>query len=327
MARRIPTLLRAGLLLGAAGCGAIALFSVRGAWSEEGDTAQDAGAGVRCATRLSGALLGQSPTPELMALADPQSQVDALLAAPEFHERFARFVNQKFNEDPGMTPAEDASYFLAKKVIAEDLPWRELFVGKYRVRQFTGADGKPAAEVVDDAEGLGYFRSPPWMRRYAGNEEAGYRLVAAYRMMQNTIGLELVGVDSSPDIDPTAEGRMAGECRGCHYDGPFALDLVAKVLSRRSGPDDDITFVPPDEGPQTLFDGQTISNDAELIGALVDSTDFQFRACRLSFQFLFGRNENQCEAELFDECMTAFEETGTMKAALRTVLTDPGFCE
>jgi hypothetical protein len=326
MARPIPRLLRAGLLLGAAGFGAIALFTVRGARSEEGN-AEDAGAGVRCATRLSTVLLGQSPTPELMASADPQAQVDALLAAPEFHERFARFVNRSFNEDPGLIPAEDASYWLAKKVIAEDLPWRELFVGKYRVRQATGADGKPTAEVIDDPEGLGYFRSPPWMRRYAGNEEAGYRLVAAYRMMQNTIGLDLVGVDSSPDIDPTAEGRMAGECRGCHYDGPFALDLVAKVLSRRSGPDDSITFVPPDEGPQTLFDGQTISSDADLIGALTGSTDFKFRACRLTFQFLYGRSENQCEAELFDECMDAFEGNGTMKAALRTVLTDPGFCE
>ncbi|HUS67543.1 MAG TPA: hypothetical protein VMZ28_23560 [Kofleriaceae bacterium] len=326
MARRIPTLLRAGLLLGVAGCGAVALFSVRGAQSGEG-TAEDAGAGVRCATRLSTALLGTSATPELMASADPQSQVDALLASPEFHERFARFVNRMFNEDPGMLPAEDASYFLAKKIIAEDLPWRDLFVGKYRVRQFTGTDGKPAAEVIADAEGLGYFRSPPWMKRYAGNEEAGYRLVSAYRIMQNTIGLELVGVDSSPDIDPTAEGRMAGDCRGCHYDGPFALDLVAKVLSRRTGPDDDISFVPPDEGPQTILGGQTIANDAELITALTDSVDFKFRSCRLAFQFLYNRTENQCEAELFDECMTAFEESGQMKAALRTVLTDPGFCE
>ena len=325
MARRIPVL-RAGLVLGVAGCAALALFTVRGARSGEG-TPEDAGAGVRCATRLSTVLLGQSASPELLAMADPQSQVDALLASPDFHERFARFVNRMFNEEPGMAPVEDASYFLAKKVIAEDLPWRDLFVGKYRVRQFTDASGNLAAEVVDDPEGLGYFRSPFWMKRYAGNEEAGYRLVSAYRIMQNTIGLELVGVDSSPDIDPTAEGRMAPECRICHYDGPFALDLVAKVLSRRTGPDDNITFVPPDEGPQTILGGQTISNDAELVAALTDSVDFKFHACRLTFQFLYNRPENQCEAELFDACMDAFEGAGTMKAALRTVLTDPGFCE
>ena len=326
MARRVHLPLRAAALLGAAGCAAVLLFTVRNARSGE-DTAEDAGAGVRCATRLSATLLGQSPTAELLAEPDPQSQVDALLADPAFHERFARFVNRMFNEEPGLIPADDAPYWLAKKVMAEDLAWRELFVGKYRVRQATGADGRPTAEVIDDPDGLGYFRSPPWMRRYAGNEEAGYRLVAAYRMMQNTIGLELVGVDSSPDIDPTAEGRMAAECRGCHYDGPFALDLVARVLSKRSGPDTDITFVPPTEGPQTILDGQTIANDAELIEALVGSTDFRFRTCRLAFQFLYGRPENQCEAELFDQCMDAFEAAGTMKAALRTVVTDPGFCE
>src|SRR5690349_14743654 len=36
MARPVPTLLRAGLLLGVAGCGAVALFSVRRAQSGEG---------------------------------------------------------------------------------------------------------------------------------------------------------------------------------------------------------------------------------------------------------------------------------------------------
>jgi hypothetical protein len=322
----MPTALRIAALLGAAGCGAIFLFSARRAVSGEG-TAEDAGAGVRCATRLSATLLGQSPTLELLSEPDPQSRIDALLADPAFHERFARFVNRSFNEDPGLVPAEDASYWLSRKVIAENLPWRELFVGKYRVRGFAGADGKPTAEVIDDPEGLGYFRSPFWMRRYAGNEEAGYRLVSAYRIMQNTIGLDLVGVDSSPDIDPTAEGRMATECRGCHYEGPFALDLVARTLSKRSGPDDNITFVPSDEGPQTILGGQTIANDAELVAALTDSVDFKFRACRLAFKFLYGRSENQCEAELFDECMASFEATGTMQAALRTVAADPGFCE
>src|SRR5262249_11140673 len=158
--------------------------------------------------------------------------------------------------------------------------------------------------------------------------EAGYRLVSANRILENTIGLELTGVDSSTIIDPTADGRMSPECRGCHYDGPFALDLMARVLSRAvRDADDKITYVQPSAGPQTLFGGQTISNDKELITALVDSVDFRFRTCRLAFQFLYGRAENQCEATTFDACMTAMEDPGTIQAALTPIVTDASFCD
>jgi hypothetical protein len=43
----------------------------------------------RCATRLSSALLGRAPTAALMTSADPQAQVDAMVASADFQEKFA----------------------------------------------------------------------------------------------------------------------------------------------------------------------------------------------------------------------------------------------
>lgn len=309
----------AGALIGAA----LALPSAR---SEVGSEDQF-GRTARCASRVSLAILGRSPSDELLAAPDPQAMVAAMLADPVFVNRFARFANASLNEEPGLSPQEDATFWLAQKIVGERKPWRELFTGPYRVQGITGPNGKPTAEVVDDPDGLGYFRSPAWMRRYAGNEEGGYRLVSAYRIMQNTIGLQLTAMNSNPDIDPTATGRMAPQCRVCHYDGPFALDLVAKILSRRQGLGMNMTFIPPSEGPQTLFDGEEIANDAELVNTLVGSVNFRFRACRLAFQYLYGRDENQCEAAQFDACMAAFEETGIIQDALEVVATDPSFCD
>lgn len=281
---------------------------------------------LRCATRVSMALLGQSPDGELLAAEDPRAQVERLLADPAFVTNFARFVNSQLNDEPGEQPVEDASFFLARHVLQQGLPWRELFTGQFMVVP-NPETGGPRAIVVDDPDGLGYFRSPAWMRRYAGNEEDGYRLVAAYRIQQNIIGLDLDGIDSVPDQDLSAAGRMAPACSGCHYDSYFALDKVAKILSRVQGEDDDMTFIPPDEGPQEILGGQMIANDAELVEALVDSTDFSFRTCRLAFQYLYGRNENTCEGPLFDRCIDAFEQTGKVQDAIRAVASDASFCE
>ncbi len=296
--------------------------------TSQGVTPGDEAARVRCATRLSMSLTGRAPAATLLAAEDPQAQIDTLLADPLFIEQFSRFVNSELNPDPGETPAGDATYFLAKHVLETSRPWRELFDGKYRVQAVAAANGNPAtAEVVADANGLGYFRSRPWMVRYAGNEEDGYRLNAAYRIQQNIIGLDVGAVTNAPGVDVSATGREAAGCRSCHYDPYFALDKVAKILSKRTGPDDAITFVPPNEGPQVILGGKTIANDAELVKALVESTDHQFRTCRMAFQFLYGRPEANCESDLFDACIDAYTQTGDVRAALRAVATDPGFCE
>lgn len=312
----------------AIGLPAVALASWASIGSSSGSAPADEAARVRCATRVSLALTGRAPSEALLAELDPQSKIDELLADPAFVEQFARYVNSEMNPEPGETPAADATYFLAKHVLENNRPWRELFDGPYTIEAVPAAGGNPAtARVVADANGLGYFRSRPWMVRYAGNEEDGYRLNAAYRIQQNIIGLDVGAVTSAPGTDISSTGRMAGACRGCHYDSYFALDKVAKVLSRKTGPDGNPTFTPPTEGPQQLLDGRMVASDAELVAALVESTDHKFRTCRLAFQFLYGRGEATCEAQLFDACMDAYTATGDVRDALRTIAKDDSYCE
>lgn len=272
----------------------------------------------RCATRLSVAFLGKSPTAAQMTAANPQDSVDTLLTDAAFVERFARFTNAQFNDQPGEDVAEDASYTLAKFVLSDaTLQWKQMFVGQYDV----------ADAVTPNAAGLGYFRSAAWMKRYAGNEQDGYRIVAAYRMMQNTTGLKLTATTNVEGVDLTADGRKAAACKTCHYDGWFALDLVAKTLSKRKGQNNNITYLPPTEGPQTILGGKTIASDQELIEALVASDNFNFNTCRLAFKFLYGRAESTCEGTVFDKCMDAFKASGTMQSALSAIAKDPSFCQ
>jgi len=271
----------------------------------------------RCATRVSIALLGTSPTPALLAAASPQDAVDAMLADPVFVDRFAGFVNRRFNPEPGTNVAEDASFTLAKYVLVNKKPWKDMFVGAYDV----------GAAVTPDPDGLGYFRSDAWMKRYAGNEAAGYRLASAYRILQNTTGLQLMATTNVDGVDLSAKGRESAACKGCHYDNWYALDKVARVLSRRQGMGANIRFVPPSDGPQTILGGKTIRNDKELVTALVASEEFKVNACRLAFNYLYGRDENSCEAAVFDRCVDAFTTEGTMQAALAVVAKDPSFCQ
>jgi hypothetical protein len=307
---------------------AAAIASIATTTRSEGVTPAEDVVRAACATRLSLAVTGRAPSDELLAATDPQAQIDAMLASDAFVEQFARFINSQLNPEPGETPAADATYWLARHVLQNNRPWRELFDGKYRVEVVPAMGMTPAtAQVVDDPDGLGYFRSRPWMIRYAGNEEQGYRLNSAFRIQQNIIGLEVSAVTNVPGTDISATGRMAGACRSCHYDSYFALDKVAKVLSRVSGPMNNPTFTPPAEGPQQLLDGRTIANDAELVTALVESTQHKFHTCRLAFQYLYGRAEAQCEAALFDRCVDEYTNTGDVRAALRVIATDQSFCE
>jgi hypothetical protein len=271
----------------------------------------------RCATRLSVAFLGKSPSAELVANKDPQTAVDGMLADAAFVERFGRFINSEFNQDPGEALAEDASYTMTKYILTNDKPWKDMFIGKYDV----------ADTVTDDPNGLGYFRSDAWMRRYAGNEEAGYRIVSAYRIMQNTTGLALTATTAVEGVDLSATGREAAGCRGCHYESWYALDKVSRVLSTRKGTGANMTFVAPTAGPQQILGGKTISNDMELVTALVESTNFKVNAVRLAFKFLYGRPETTCEGAVFDKAVDAFDVKGSIKDAISTVAKDPTFCQ
>jgi hypothetical protein len=192
-----------------------------------------------------------------------------------------------------------------------------MFIGEYNVTD----------TVTADPNGLGYFRSTPWMHRYAGNEEAGYRIVSAYRILQNTTGLALTATTAVVGVDRTATGREAPACRGCHYESWYALDKVARTLTRRKGTGDNMTFTAPTDGPQQILGGQTITNDKELVTALVASTNFRFNATRLAFKYLYGRPETTCEGAVFDKAVAAFDTKGSIKDALATIAKDPTFCQ
>lgn len=304
---------------------AVAVVMALAASQASAQAAMDAEKAERCATRLSIAITGKAPTSALFSKATPQDDVELLLAGADFQERFARFVNASFNDDPGATAAEDASYYLTKYVLQNSLKWEQMFLGQFKV------DVDPAATanviVTSDAAGLGYFRSMPWLKAYAGNEEAGIKLRTAYRIMQNTIGLKLVPSTNAPGADLTATGRQSAGCRACHFDGWFAIDKVASVLSRRTGTATNITFGPPPAAPQELLGGLIINDDKELVTALVKSEAFEFRACRIAFEFLYGRPEVTCEGPVFDRCMDAFKASGNITAALAAVAKDQSYCQ
>ena len=278
----------------------------------------------RCAVRLSVALLGKSPTLDLLQSVDPQAQADAMLDTTDFIERFARFTNTSFNRSPGATSEEDAPYYVAWEVLSKRKPWRDLFLGPYRVEK-NAAD---AVVVVPDPNGLGYLRSPAWLKRYAGNEPGGIKLSTAYRIFNNVIGLKLTPSTNSPDADITATGRQAAGCRACHYDGMFALDTAASVLTKRVGNGATMTFAPNTlTAPVTMLGGIQVKDDKELITALTNSESFNFRTCRMAFEFLYGRRENRCEGPVFDRCMKEFRTQGTLQSAVATVVKDPSFCQ
>jgi hypothetical protein len=277
----------------------------------------------RCAIRLSTNLLGQAPSSALYSSADPQAAVATMLQSPDFIERFSRFINAEFNRDPGVTAAEDASYYLTKYILTNNRPWKELFVGPYRVDP--GATPTSDAVVVSDAAGLGYFRSRAWMVRYAGNEAEGYRIVAAYRMMNNIVGLRLQAAVNTDGINAT--GRKGPACAGCHYNPNYGLDYAAKTLSKRVGAGATMTFTAPTEGAQPLFGNQQIADDAQLVNAMVGTLDFRFNACRLAMKFLYGRAEFKCEGLVFDSCVSAFTTQGTMQSALAAVAKSASYCQ
>ncbi len=278
----------------------------------------------RCATRLSIALLGKSPDAGLLGGAPSAAAVDAMLASDAFYDRFASYVNAEVNGTPATSALQDPVYYLARYILSGKRPWRDLFVGAYGVR--TSPDGL-TLDVVPNPDGLGYFRTLPWMQRYAGNEVEGIRLSAAYRMLRDTTGFEMPATVGKPEDDRSVQARKGGACKGCHYEAWFALDKAAAVLSRRKlAPDGSITFDESKIVPTQLL-GKTLASDRDLVTALVDSDAWKFAQCRMVFGFLYGRPENRCEAPVFDACAANLERFGTINAAVAAVVNHPSFCQ
>jgi hypothetical protein len=300
---------------------AITASAIHGAHAEE-SAADKAEAAERCSIRISVALVGKSPDATLFSSADPQAAVDAMLKTPEFADRYARFINSRFNGGPATAATDDPVYYLAKYVVANEKPWSDLFIGGYDVVANT-----TAMDVNASATGLGYFMSDSWKKRYAGNEPAGMMLSASFRILSNTTGLTLTPSVGQPGDDRTATGRSVDPCKSCHFDQWFALDKFARLLpTKKTATDGTITFAPPTAGPQALL-GKSIANESELVQTLVASDAWKFAQCRNVFQFLYGRNENQCEAPVFDACVTALESQKTIQSAVAAVAKDPSFCK
>lgn len=274
----------------------------------------------RCATRLSVNVLGTAPTAALLSAADPRGDVPAMLQSPLFVEKFASFINSRFAPEPTPYRTQDTPYYLAKKVLAEGKPWKDLYVGPYVfARQAGDTNGTMEPVITEDAvNGLGYTQSADWRRRYQGNELQGYRLVHAYRLINNALGMELKAALNTDGV--SAEGRKAVTCSGCHYHPVFGLDLIARVLPRRGQ-------AQSADVPQTLLGGKVISSEKELLTALVESPDFKFNACRTAMRFAYGRAEYKCEGPVFDACMSAFAAQGTMQSALAAILRHPTYCQ
>jgi hypothetical protein len=292
------------------------------AWAQ---TAMPADKAERCAMRLSISITGKSPTAALMSNGDPQSQTMSLINSADFQERFSRFINAEFNDDPAPTAVEDAAYWMANYVVANKLKWSDMFVGLYRVDQAMGA-ANPA--VVADPNGLGYFRSPAWLKEYAGNEVAGIKIRTAFRMMNNTIGLKLIPSTNAPGADTSINGRQSAGCRACHFDSWFALDRVASILTvKKVDAQGNITFGPPNATSADVLGFTGITDDKDIATHLVNSEAFNFRACRIAFEYLYGRPELTCEGPVFDKCMDAFKADGMIQSALNAVATDATFCQ
>jgi hypothetical protein len=274
---------------------------------------------ARCATRLSINVLGTAPSSTLLSAANPQTQVDAMLVDPVFIERFASFINSKFNSEASF-PGYEPNYYLAQLILTNNKPWKDLFTGHYKItRHVANTLGYPP-DIVEDptVPGLGYFGSLDWRIRYQGNELNGYRLVHAYRLINNTLGIQLVAAVNTNGV--SSNGRQSMPCAQCHYNTDYGLDLIARVLPLKNG-------TPPNDAPQTLLGGQVITDEEAMVAALVATPDFKYNACRLAMTYAYGRDAFQCEGPVFDACMSAFSAAGTIQSALSAVLKHPTYCQ
>ena len=121
-------------------------------------------------------------------------------------------------------------------------------------------------------------------------------------------------VTVSDDGDASAEGRRAPACATCHYEGLFPLDPFAAVLDRKDPTSEgqNISFLPGSNQAQMLL-GERISNVNELVTMLSKRPEFFRNACRLSFEFLWGRSESTAELPLVESCTEVFKSSGLIQ--------------
>ena len=287
---------------------------------------------ARCARRVAIGITGKAPSAALLTSQNPQGEVDQLIASTDFIERFSSFLNSEMNPNAGASSVEDASYHMAKYVLTNNLPYRDMFLGKFAVN--APANNQNTVTVDPDPAGLGYFHSRAWLLRYAGNETEGVKIVTAYRIMQNMVGLKLTAVSNADGVPTGKDVRTTNvNCTQCHAPSGtteptkwWGLDKIASILTVRKGVGNNMTFDPPTTAEVDLA-GQKIHNDVELVQVLAASEDFNFNVCRLAFKYLNGRAENTCEAAVFDKCVADFKASGKIQAAVASIAKDANFCQ
>lgn len=254
----------------------------------------------------------------------PTQRVPEFLESPRFGDRWAAFLNSRFNAQPGLTAEEDVMTAVVRYVLDNHKPWREVYVGRFVM---SGPSGYPKITEDPTKPPHGFFGLPAWQKRYAGNELDGVPLQAAFRILRATIGLELVPSPLNATGDSTLVGRARPECRSCHFTSPYALDHVAGLLPwYRKGIGGRLTIEPRTPTPATLFDGRQVQSLDELLALAVESDAFHFWTCRLAFEFAVGRAETGCEAPVFDACVDALRQTGDLRAGLAAIMQDPSYC-
>ncbi len=254
-----------------------------------------------------------------------QDRVLEFMKRPSFAERWSSFLNSRFNAQPGLSAEEDIMNAVVRFVLANDRPWKDVFVGRFAT---SGPGGYPTISDDPTAPPYGFFGLAPWLKRYAGNASDGKMLQASYRILRATVGLELTPSPQNASGDASLVGRQRPECRGCHFESPYALDHVAALLPwYRKGTGSSAKVEAQVPTPQQLFDGRSIASLDELLQITVESDAFLFWSCRLAYEFAVGRPESGCEAPVFDTCVDTLRQTQDLRKAMATIMQDPSYCQ
>lgn len=276
----------------------------------------------RCNLKLYNTLFDRAPSAAELEAPDPIDRLDRFLENEEFVDTFARFVNARMNWGPEDGRDRNPVYNMVRVyILGRSKPWSALFTDPVDI---------VGENVNAQGDAVGYFENRHWKRRYAGNEEDGYKLRTAYLIMNNVIGLNLEAITVTSNGGSSRSDREDPNnvCFTCHVAADFALDKVARILDRvnREASDAQNTIFSPPEGPSQVIYGSEVGDLRELAEMLVTLDDFNNNACRVAFAFIFGREEAGTEPDAFNGCLAQFRQTKDIKDALRHFLTSDLFC-
>lgn len=235
-----------------------------------------------------------------------------------FVRAYAAFFAGRVNRQPPNNPHEAIYTYAAAWVLASDLPWKELFTR----RMTCSADG-----CTDEpkAPAIGVFGSGDWNNLYAGAAPDGAMLRGAANLLRAMTGLVLKPSPSNMAANNGASGRMRAECRGCHYDGAYALDHVTGLFYWKKAADRPVV-VAQTPTAQVLLNQKTYASLDGFVEDLANSDTFRAWNCQLLFEYAYGRGPRACEAATYTACVASLRESGRLRDALSLIVEDPAFC-